>query len=528
MTLSGGLEALFAVLIGLCAAGLLFLWWVRATSTKYDTARILMNEAKDSTVFIFEDEVLVDATPRARNLLEQADDHGSDWDRLVSALSPAFPDMRQQCNDLANAGRRTLVPSDGSTKRIDAEHWNGLARIVILEPDDSDQPADSLVIESMRQEIVALRSIGTHTPQLIWRHDSKGLLVWANRAYLQLAEAAHPTEGDEPALWPPSELFQGVSVPAGTVPVVERQWLKSDGRLHPQCFEITSVRVDDDTMHFAVDITPVVDAQDAQNKFVQTLSKTFAQLSVGLAVFDRDRRLVLFNPALIDLLNLPTEVLINRPLLGTFLDRLREARMIPEPKDYTSWRTQIEALESEAQEGNYQQTWDLPSGLTYRVTGRPHPDGAIAFLFEDISEDLSLTRRFRSQIDLGQSILDNIDEAIAAFSASGTMLVSNRTYRRLWQTEGHLGLAECSLSDQLLLWQDGCAPSPAWEKFTSPNTKDTWSDAVTMHNGTTLECHFRPLPNGDRLVRFVPQLTGHDTSLPASRPIDVLDSAGNG
>jgi hypothetical protein len=42
-----------------------------------------------------------------------------------------------------------------------------------------------------------------------------------------------------------------------------------------------------------------------------------------------------------------------------------------------------------------------------RVTGRPHPNGAIAFLFEDISQEVSLTRRFRTDLDLDRGILDD-------------------------------------------------------------------------------------------------------------------------
>ena len=55
---------------------------------------------------------------------------------------------------------------------------------------------------------------------------------------------------------------------------------------------------------FAVNITALIRAERAQRGFVQTLTKTFAQLGTGLAIFDRHRQLVLFNPALVDLTNM--------------------------------------------------------------------------------------------------------------------------------------------------------------------------------------------------------------------------------
>ena len=65
-----------------------------------------------------------------------------------------------------------------------------------------------------------------------------------------------------------------------------------------------------------------------------------------------------------------------------FLDRLRENRVMPEPRDYRTWRNSIAELEAAAQDGTYSETWSLPDGHTYHVTGRPHPDGAVALLFD--------------------------------------------------------------------------------------------------------------------------------------------------
>lgn len=505
MAMSAGVEALLAAAIGLCASALLFIWWARYSSPRADTARKLMQDAGDSIVFIFEDDSLVDATPKARALLAKADQRASDWEKLLSVMGSSFPELRTQCAGLAEAGVAIIEATDGKSTRLHAEYWNGLVRVTLQDSNPGSETVDPLIAEAMEHELSLLRSIGENSPQLIWRRNQDGLLTWANRAYVDMVRSAFPMNDEEVAPWPPKDLFETVQAPVGAVPVVERQWLQSDGRLTPQCFEVTSVSRENGSMHFAIDVTAIVDAQNAQSKFVQTLTKTFAQLAVGLAVFDRERRLVLFNPALIDLLGLPAEFLISRPLIGSFLDRLREARMIPEPKDYTSWRHQMEALESESADGSYRQSWDLPNGLTYRVTGRPHPDGAIALLFEDISEELSLTRRFRSQINLGQRVLDSVDEAVAVFAPSGTMLMSNRAYRQLWQSEGHLGLIETVLGEQVALWEAACRPSPTWKRFTAPVQRESWAEDIVTRNGDRISCHYSPMANGDRLVRFTRQ-----------------------
>ena len=42
---------------------------------------------------------------------------------------------------------------------------------------------------------------------------------------------------------------------------------------------------------------------------------------------------------------------------------------------------EITEIEEGAREGAYEENWVLPSGKILRVTGRPHPQGAVAFLF---------------------------------------------------------------------------------------------------------------------------------------------------
>jgi len=166
-----------------------------------------------------------------------------------------------------------------------------------------------------------------------------------------------------------------------------------------------------------------------RSSFIQTLTKTFADLATGLAVFDRGQRLALFNPALVDLTGLPIEFLSARPGLLDFFDRLRDRQVLPEPKNYASWRARINEMIETASDGHYAEAWSLTCGLTYRVTGRPHPDGAIAFLIEDITDEISLTRRTRSQLEIRQAVLDRLDDAIAVLGPDGALILCNQPFR---------------------------------------------------------------------------------------------------
>jgi PAS domain-containing protein len=496
-------------LFGAATAMAVLLYWVKTNRQTSAIGRTMMLEAEGSITFLFENDSLIDVTPRARALMDQSEPHRSDWENFLTLLSARFPHLRSQCHDLAEVGRKTIAPQDGLPGWIEAEFWNGLARITLVQDKDHpDETLDPLTASAMEHELETLRSIGEDSPQLIWKKDAEGVLIWANRAYIELSEALNPIGPNEILPWPPKVIFEQTAIPAGSAPIIDMHRVDVPGLDKPIWYEVTGVKRGTDTIYFAVDASAVVFAQEAQKTFVQTLTKTFAQLSVGLVIFDADRRLVLFNPALVDLTGLPTDFLIGRPVLFSFLDRLRDLNMVPEPKDYASWRDQMVALESAAAEGNYHETWLLSNGQTFRVTGKPHPNGAIAFLMEDISDEISLTRKFRAQIDTSAAVIDNLSAAVSVFSSSGSLIMANSAYRDLWGTESDGSLSSRDFTDELKSWENASAPSPVWVKLNEiikrGGSDKPWQGSVWLGSHVELACQYAPLPDGNHQIIFIP------------------------
>ncbi|MGI9367305.1 MAG: PAS-domain containing protein [Ruegeria sp.] len=337
-------------------------------------------------------------------------------------------------------------------------------------------------------------------PYPVWLLDSSDRVRWCNGAYSNLARKLNGKNADLTApLIPNVE----ADVPAGKKTRIAISTDDADAKLW---FDLTTVQQDDGLMCYAVDINAIVEAEIAQRKFIQTMAKTFAQLSIGLAIFDRNRQLALFNPALVDLTALPAVFLSCRPSFSSFFDRLRDQHMMPEPKNYRSWRKQMNDLLEAAEGGTYQETWSLSSGSVYSVSGRPHPDGAIAFLFEDITAEITLTRRFRSEMDLMQSVVDKLADAIAVFSDDGTLAFTNFAYQQLWGDSGEDGLEPLSIVDVTRTWQEHCAATPIWGEIRDfvemRKDRAEWSADIRLRGGVAMTCAVTPIQNGATLVRF--------------------------
>lgn len=460
--------------------------------------------ALEQAVFLFDNELLVDATQPARALLDAAPMGDSDWARLSAFLAPRFEGFGAALSGLAEGGRVELAArprADGEAcLRLLAEDLGGLARLTLIDPEaeGSGVLVDGLSQRALEDEVEQLRAVADRAPMLAWRENAAGGVIWANRGYMLRTDALAAEDGA--LVWPLPRLFEAMAAGA------PRRHCLGANSDRPAWFDLHSVPMDEGALCFALPADAAVRAERALRDFVQTLTKTFADLPIGLAIFDRQRQLQLFNPALIDLTQLGAEFLSARPTLYAMLDRLREARMMPEPKDYRSWRQQMTALEQAAAAGHHAETWELPGGQTYRVTGRPHPDGAVAFLFEDISSEVSLTRRFRAELELGQEVLDAIDEAVAVFLPSGELATSNAAYARLWGVDPAATLGRVTLLDSVRLWQAQVQPSPIWSAVrafgSQIDARAAWAAEVRLLDGQRLGCRFVPLAAGAMLAGF--------------------------
>lgn len=472
-----------------------------------------------AAAFLFEGRMLLQASDRATQLLQPAttddpvDRQGlDDWGLALCALRPRFPGLPDDPSQFrvssGESGQITLesVLGAGGSEYIIVDWWDGWVRLHLVEQEHD--PEHATPEADLSEEAGWLRLAVTAAPYPIWQTARDGRVLWANTAYTDLVTRFARLCPEDMRGADGFPVMFDVPLQTDCDNASYRLSIVPSGSVQPYWFDIRCLRIPSGWMNYATDVNAVVNAEIAQRNFVQTLTKTFAQLSIGLAIFDRQRQLALFNPALIDLTSLPAEFLSARPNLLSFFDRLRDRQMMPEPKNYRSWRDQITDLVAAADNGLYLETWSLPSGLTYRISGRPHPDGAVAFLFEDISAEISLTRQFRSQLELGQSALNAMEQSIAVFSATGVLAFSNTAYRKMWHIDTDSGFAEVTVIDASRHWQSHSFPTPVWgdlRDFVNQfGDRSDWQAEVTLRDGRTVACHVAPMPGGATMVQFMP------------------------
>lgn len=458
-------------------------------------------------------------------------DRTNAFDALVTSLEPIHAEIGSRLSALAERAEAfVLVGSFGGDPMSVCGHRESDRTVVTVGP--ADAGPGRYIID--RSSLVALQNDDALQAtalnlcsNVVWRTSEDGAVVWANEPYFRLLDETGETQGGDMS-WPIASLFAPQLDPAPTIGAVRRCKIELADAEEPTWFEVVChPQADRSTLWIATPADRLVEAETSLRSFVQTLSKTFALLPVGLAVFDRQRQLVLFNPALVNLSTLDVQFLSARPSLVAFLDGLRDRQRMPEPRNYRAWRDQIARLEEGAENDNYQELWTLPTGQSFRVIGRPHPDGAIAFMFEDITSEVSLTREFRGEIDLYQALLDDMPGALAVFSGDGKLVLSNAAFADLWSTPARDIIGTWNLSDALGHWQAACQPTDTWDKLRGfsrqHSSRNAWSGQIEPSDGPGLTVRVTPLIDGAMSVQFLRADHGHmEVSTPATPPEALL------
>ncbi len=445
--------------------------------------------------FLFDDGVLHHATQNALTtfaLLPGA----HVWSDLRNSLLGRFPQFPEAATNAA-IGSMTVRPLHKDDHGLLKVNWReNLCWVELCEANGGTAEP----VERPDQYHVMERASET-SPHPSWETLPGGMIGWRNAAYDELVKRS----GAEAS----KALFQ-----TSADEVSQRLPLKIKSEL-AEWFDVSSHQNGTGMLHHATKVTSLQRAEDAQRTFVQTLAKTFAQLPIGLAIFDQSAQLSIFNPALVELTGLDAEYLVSKPTMLSFFDALRENRRMPEPKNYNTWRNQITAMIAAATDGQYNETWTLEDGRTYTVQGRPHPDGAIAFLIEDISAEVTLTRNFKTEVEQYEALLNTVEDAMVVFSAGGVITYSNTAYRLMWNQNPEKAFADVTVQDAITQWQSKADGD--WSKMVnfirtlrSTNAMDV---PLKFHDNRELIAQMTPIGSETTLIRFREVKQGSENKL---------------
>ena len=403
--------------------------------------------------------------------------------------------LTKALDDLASRGMGfKLTLSDANGKKLGARGRavGALAAVWLAEPMAEKSAAD-------------FRAILDALPIPVWLRDKGLALAWANHAFLSNTGAAsiEAARANQSAL-DKSERDLAATARSQNSVLEAKRFAVIGGQRRAITF--TEIPLGDaGIIGTAVDMTDVAAAEAKLQQHVDAHVDTLDKLATAVAIFSKEQKLTFFNRAFVRLWGLPEEWLERHPSDGEILDQLRDARKLPEQRDYQGWKKGRLAL-YQASGRTVEEFWHIPGGKTLRVVSQPHPFGGLTFLYEDVSERLNLESNYNTLVKVQSATLDTLNEGVAVFGPDGRLKLSNAAFARIWdlkpeelQGEPHArvfaGLSAARFGD-----------SAIWDRLIQAIVSDGSGarslGEVERSDRAILSLNLSPLPDGATLVTF--------------------------
>ncbi len=406
--------------------------------------------------------------------------------------------LSKALDDLSDRGIAFKIPvSDHHGRKLVARGRavGGMAAVWLDEP----------VVEAASADF---RAILDALPIPVWLRDKGLALTWGNHAFLAStgAENLDAARAAQVSL-DKTERDLAASARAQNVMLEAKRFAVVGGQRRAITF--TEIPLGDaGIIGTAADVTEVAAAEARLQQHVDAHADTLDKLATAVAIFDRDQKLSFYNRAFARLWSLPETWLDKHPSDGEILDRLREARRLPEQRDYQAWkRARMDMYRGgSSREGTTEELWHIPGGQTMRVVTQPHPFGGLTFLYEDVTERLALESRYNTLIKVQSATLDTLVEGVAVFGPDGKLKLHNAAFARIWD----LNEADLAGEPHVRAIAALCTPkfgdAPMWERLvhdivSGAAIKRDLGD-VERNDRSILSLGLSPLPDGAILVTF--------------------------
>jgi signal transduction histidine kinase len=416
--------------------------------------------------------------------------------------------LEQAVEKLKLKGEGFSLSADGlGGKRLEIDGRPVTGRAVMRIREVSGDRLERLKAEEnygrLAGEMAALHATLDAMPHQIWLRYPDGRLAWVNKSYAEAVDCRHPNEviskGAELIDRPQREKIAAENADA---PYRNRVATIISGKR--TMLDVTDVRTPFGSGGIGVDAAEIETLRIQLEAEMATHVRTLNELPIAVAMFDRKKQLRFNNAAYQHLWSLDADFLKSRPSDGEILDSLRVGRRIPEQVDFRAWKRDL--LEGYQTTETTEHLWHLPDGRILRVVANPTPDGGINYVYDDMTERMTLETQFKALSRVQNETLDSLKEGVAVFGSDGKLKLANAAFALIWRLHAET-LQDNPHIDELIRRCPLATESPSWSALRGAITglndaRHSLKGRDIRADNSVIDCVTSPLPDGATLVTF--------------------------
>jgi signal transduction histidine kinase len=375
-------------------------------------------------------------------------------------------------------------------------------------------------------EMAALHAVLDAVPQPVWLRYPDGRLAWVNRSFAEAVDCRHPNE----------VISKGMEL----IDRPQREKIAAASKDAPFKGRFTAIVSGKRTVMDVCDVTTPFgsggianDASEIDLLRIQIEAemaahvRTLNELPIAVAIFDRKKHLRFNNAAFQKLWGLDSAFLRTLPGDGEILDHLRAERRIPEQVDFKSWKQSM--LEGYQKSETTEHVWHLPDGRMLRVVASPTPDGGINYVYDDMTERMTLEAQFKALSRVQNETLDSLKEGVAVFGSDGRLKLANAAFATIWRLHAE-ALQDSPHIDEVIRRCPMATDSKTWVALSAAITGLT--DARlglklrdVRPDNSVVDCATAPLPDGATLITFADVTANVNAELFLQERNEALETA---
>ncbi|MDR1365174.1 MAG: PAS-domain containing protein [Holosporales bacterium] len=275
----------------------------------------------------------------------------------------------------------------------------------------------------------------------------------------------------------------------------------------------------------AIDVTDREDLQKEHALYKKQTEEIFDNISVPIAIFDRDTALVFANIAIIKLFRMDRINLNSGCKFSDVVNNFISDDTVVMNSSASEYKEKIIRLISTLVEPYYSSI-NLHDGRIMNVMILPTRDGGLMFMFEDVSERIGLERKIGSLAAMHEELASGLSEGVIIFGDDNRIKLTNKALLRILHTASSshdqtretetskAGVSEDESASAVGLhvrdffesYVNAFATGAADDFFaiviSAAAARSAGSDLITFTNGKTARYRYYPLPENLNMITF--------------------------
>ncbi len=347
-------------------------------------------------------------------------------------------------------------------------------------------------------------------PIYVWQRNADLNLVFCNKKYADALETSVQTVVSNNMKLPTTTSSRGASLEqmalASGKPQTSRKHVIINGGRKLLEFTEFPLNTKTSQIGYAIDITEEEKIQKEYETYKKQTNQTFNQISVPIAIFDINTKLIFANSAIQKLFEIEESYAMSQPYFGEIVDLLMEKRKLPEVSDHQKFKQKLLNYFRDIVDP-YHLFVHTPDNHSLNIIMSPNYGGGLIIVCEDITEKITIEREYNALSAVQKATLDHLHDGILVFGTDNRIKMINPAITSIWQISDenncydmHIKTFFSSQSDLFISLDD----YETWisQVINMGEQRNAVSGIINLKSGKNIDYAYVPLPDGLNLIRF--------------------------